>query len=76
VADGRLTISGEGLNNDTYDIRVFNLSGHVVAREKLPGGPAFIKDLALPEGLPRGAYTILLTDSRGNRIFTKVIMLR
>jgi hypothetical protein len=76
VADGRLTISGEGLSNDTYDIRVFNLSGHVVAREKLPGGPAFIKDLALPEGLPRGAYTILLTDSRGNRIFTKVIMLR
>lgn len=76
VTDGKLSIRGEGLNNETYDIRVFNLSGHVIARQKLSGGPAFAKDLALPEGLPRGAYTLLLTDSRGNRIFTKVIMLR
>jgi hypothetical protein len=76
VLHGKLSISGEGLSGGSYDLQIFSLSGRVVLQQKLSGGPVFTRELVLPEYLSPGCYTILLTDGRGKRIFTKVLMFR
>jgi hypothetical protein len=76
VVHGRLTLHAEGLKNEPYEVLIFDMGGRVLVRQQLAGASTLTKNLNLPDNQPFGAYTLLLTDSRGKKVFTKTIMIQ
>ena len=69
----RLSFTVQGLRQGTYDLRLVDMGGRLVAGQSLSGGATFTGNLVLPTGLPAGIYTLQLTDKRGNPVVSTAV---
>ena len=76
VANGRFTLSAQGLKSETYDLRVVDLNGHELVRQQLMGAPSLSTVVVLPNGTPSGMYMVKLVDGHGGGGMVKEVMVR
>lgn len=76
VISKRFTLDAQGLKNEVYDVRIFDMSGTLITEQPLTGNPVFSKELVLPGSISPGAYTLQLTDKNGTRVFVKTFMVQ
>jgi hypothetical protein len=73
VKDGHFAISGTGLRDETYYLRLFDQIGKVVITRRITGKPSWNEQLTLPDGVAGGMYTLQLSDKDGNRILARIV---
>lgn len=61
----RLFVTAEGLQQDSYTITVYTITGAVVLSGQVQTGPVLSLDIGLPAGLPPGVYLFCLKDTKG-----------
>ncbi|HWK05856.1 MAG TPA: T9SS type A sorting domain-containing protein [Puia sp.] len=76
VINRQCTLSGQGLRNEIYDLRLLDMKGTILTSWPLTGSPVFTKSLLLPENLPAGVYMIRLTDKDGHKMLLKTLVIR
>jgi hypothetical protein len=60
----RLFVTGEGLQNDSYTMTVYTITGAVVLSRQVQAGPVWFLDIGLPASLPAGVYFFCLKDKK------------
>ena len=75
VKHRQFTLNVQGLGQDAFDCRIFNMSGIPVLSMSLKPGQAFPMDMVLPANLSAGAYTLQLTGRQGKTIAQKTFIL-
>jgi hypothetical protein len=74
VKNRQFTLGTQGLKNEEYTLRLLDMSGKLLFRQKLSGAPQLKKEIALPESLSAGLYMLQLADKSGNKVFAATIV--
>ena len=65
VQGSRVMLAVRGLKQDAYEIRVLDMSGHLILQQGLTGQTQLETAISLPAALPAGTYVLQLTDKSG-----------
>ena len=74
VKNRQFMLETQGLKNEEYTLRLLDMSGKLLFRQKLSGAPQLKKDISLPGNLPAGLYLLQLADKNGRKIFAGTIV--
>ena len=75
VKNRQFTLNAQGLGQEPYDCRIFNMSGSPVLTIRLPSGQLFPMNIVLPTGLSPGIYTLQLSGKQGKMIVQKTFLI-
>jgi hypothetical protein len=74
VLNRRLTFQATGLNNGSYQIRLFGVKGAVVLQQRVTVSGPLKTDILLPPGLSAGVYLLQLLGETGKTLLTQALV--
>ena len=68
VQNRSITLAIQGLKQAAYELRILDMTGHLILQQVLTGQPRFATNILLPAWLPAGMYVVEIMDGSGRRV--------
>jgi Secretion system C-terminal sorting domain len=74
IKNNRFILDARSLQNETYNIGLFDMNGKLMFSQKLEGSSSLQNEFKLPDGFHAGIYMLQLLNKKGETVMAKKVM--